>query len=71
MTKVKSSKRSQRQNWMAVSKKLCNLDIDLNTTKRKDLNFVFANHREEEEIYPLATIGSRSTVERPRTEGQF
>jgi hypothetical protein len=56
LTKVKkiSSKRSQRQSWMAVSKHWCNLKID--TNKPKDLNFAFANHREEEEIYPLTTI---------------
>jgi hypothetical protein len=56
MTKVKkrSSKRSQRQNWMTVSKHWCNLEID--TNKHEDLNFAFANHREEDEIYPLTTI---------------
>jgi hypothetical protein len=37
-------------------KKLCKLDIDLYTNKHKDLNFVFAAHGEEEEIYPLTTI---------------
>ncbi len=44
MTKVKkrSSKCSQRQSWMTVSKLWCNLEID--TDKPKDLNFVFANH---------------------------
>jgi hypothetical protein len=54
MTKVNSSKRSQRQNWMAVSKHRCNLDIDSN--KHEYLNPVFANHGEEKEIYPLTTI---------------
>ncbi len=56
MTKVKkrSSKRSQRQSWMTVSKHWCNLERD--TDKHKDLNFVFANHREEDEIYPLTAI---------------
>ncbi len=39
---------------MTVSKHWCNLEID--TNKHKDLNFVFANHREEDEIYPLTTI---------------
>ncbi len=39
---------------MAVSKHWCNQEID--TNKHEDLNFVFANHREEEEIYPLTTI---------------
>jgi hypothetical protein len=41
MTKVKkrSSKRSQRQRWMTVSKHWCNLEID--TNKHKDLNFAF------------------------------
>jgi hypothetical protein len=53
LTKVKkkSSKRSQRQNWMTVSKHWCNLEID--THKHKDLKFAFANHREEDEIYPF------------------
>jgi hypothetical protein len=39
---------------MTVSKHWCNLEID--TNKPKDLNFAFANHREEDEIYPLTTI---------------
>jgi hypothetical protein len=56
LTKVKrrSSKRSQRQSWMTVSKNWCNLEID--TNKLEDLNVAFANHREEDEIYPLTTI---------------
>jgi hypothetical protein len=56
MTKLKkrSSKSSQRQSWMTVLKNWCNLEID--TDKHEDLNFVFANHREEDEIYPLTTI---------------
>jgi hypothetical protein len=56
MTKVKimSSKHSQRQSWMTVSKHWCNLEID--TNKHKDLNFAFANHREEDEIHPFTTI---------------
>jgi hypothetical protein len=56
LTKVKrrSTKRSQRQSWMTVSKHCCNLEID--TDKPKDLNFTFANHGEEDEIYPLTTI---------------
>jgi hypothetical protein len=39
---------------MTVSKRWCNLNIGTHQTK--DLNFVFANHGEEEEIYPLTTI---------------
>ena len=39
---------------MTVSKHWCNLEID--TNKPKILNFVFANHGEEDEIYPLTTI---------------
>ncbi len=56
MTKDKrrSSKCSQRQSWMTVLKHWCNLEID--TNKPKDLNFAFANHGEEDEIYPLTTI---------------
>ncbi len=56
MVKVKSSKSSQRQHWMAISKIWCKLDIDINTNKHKDLNFLFASHGEEEEVYPLTTI---------------
>jgi hypothetical protein len=52
--KRRSSKRSQRQSWMIVSKNWYNLEID--TDKPKDLNFGFANHGEEDEIYPLTTI---------------
>ncbi len=51
VTKVKNSKYSQRQKWMAVSKHWCNLQID--TNKHEDLNFAFANHGEEDEIHPL------------------
>ena len=56
MTKVKkrSSKHIQRQSWMKVLKHQCNLEID--TDKHKDLNFVFANHGEEDEVYPLTTM---------------
>jgi hypothetical protein len=39
---------------MAVSKHWYNLEI--NTNKQEDLNFVFATHGEEDEIYPLTTI---------------
>ncbi len=39
---------------MTVSKHWCNLNID--THKSKYLNFAFANHGEEDEIYPLTTI---------------
>jgi hypothetical protein len=51
MTKVKSSKHSQRQNWMAASKYWCQLEID--TNQHEDLNLVFANHGEEDELYSL------------------
>ncbi len=43
-------------NWVAVSNHWCNRDIDINTDNHKDLNFMIANHGEEEEIYPLTTI---------------
>jgi hypothetical protein len=54
MMKVKSSKCSQRQNWIAVSKHWCNIDID--TNKHEDLLLMVADHGEEDEIYPLTTI---------------
>jgi hypothetical protein len=54
MMKVKSAKCSQRQNWRAVSKHWCKLEVD--TNKHEDLNLVFANHGEEDEIYHLTTI---------------
>jgi hypothetical protein len=54
MTKVnKSSKRTQRQSWMAVSKYWC--ELELNTNKHEDLNLVFANHGEKDEMYLLTT----------------
>jgi hypothetical protein len=40
---------------LAVSKHWCNVETD-NTTKHEDWNLVFANHGEEDEIYPLTTI---------------
>jgi hypothetical protein len=39
---------------MTVSKHRCNLEIG--TKKYNDLNFVFANYGEKDEIYPLTTI---------------
>jgi hypothetical protein len=39
---------------MAVSKHWCKLEVDIN--KHEDLNLVFANHGEEDGIYPLTTI---------------
>jgi hypothetical protein len=54
MTKVTSSKCRQRQNWIAVSKHWCNLEID--TNKHEDLNLLFVDHGEEDEIFPLTTI---------------
>ncbi len=61
MTKVKkrSSKCSHRQSWMTVSKHWCNLEID--TNKHKDLDFVFANHGQEDEISSHNYRDSRST----------
>ena len=51
LTKVRSFKSRQKQNWMTVSKHLCNLKID--TYKPEDLNFAFANHGQEEKICPI------------------
>jgi hypothetical protein len=58
--KVRNNSR-QRQCWMTVSKKWCELDIDsdnLNshTDKHNDRNIVFAHHEEEDKIYPLTDI---------------
>jgi hypothetical protein len=41
---------------MSVSKHWCNLELEIDNNKHEDLNFSFANHREEDEIYPLTTI---------------
>jgi hypothetical protein len=56
-TKVRNNC-SQRQCWMTVSKKWCELDIDSDnldsyTDKDDDWNLMFAHHKEEEEVYPL------------------
>jgi hypothetical protein len=40
--------------WMAVSKHWCKLKVY--TNKHEDLNLMFANHTEEDKIYPLTTI---------------
>jgi hypothetical protein len=64
MTKVESLKCSQRQNWMAVSKHWCQQEKD--TNKHDDLNLVFANHGEEDEIYPLTTIGIAKAYKKDR-----
>jgi hypothetical protein len=41
---------------MAVSKHWCNLNMNDTIEHEDHMNLVFANHREEEEIYPLTTI---------------
>jgi hypothetical protein len=56
-TKVRDSS-SQRQCWMTVSKKWCELDFDSDnldsyTDNHDDWNLMFAHHKEEEEVYPL------------------
>ena len=52
----KSIQNIQKQSLMTASKRWCNLGIN-DTTEHKDhINLVFANHGEEEEIYPLTTI---------------
>ncbi len=63
MTKVRHSKSLQRQNWMTVLKNWCELYIDIDTdnqdlytNKHDDWNFVFAHHKEEDEVYPLTII---------------
>jgi hypothetical protein len=52
MTKARNNS-SQRQCWMTVSKKWCELDIDSDnldsyTNKHDDWNLLFAHHKEEE-----------------------
>jgi hypothetical protein len=56
-TKVRNNS-SQRQCWMTISKKWCELDIDSDnldsyTNKLDDWNLMFSHHEEEEEVYPL------------------
>ncbi len=56
-TKVRNNS-SQRQCWMMVLKKWCELGLDSDnldsyTDKHDDWNLVFAHHEEEEEVYPL------------------
>jgi hypothetical protein len=46
----------QKQNWMTVSKHWCNLEMNDTIEHEDHMNLVFANHGEEEEIYPLTTI---------------
>jgi hypothetical protein len=50
------SKSVQKQNWMTVSKHWCNLEMNDIIEYEDRMNLVFANHREEEEIYPPTTI---------------
>jgi hypothetical protein len=40
---------------MTVSKHWCNLEMNANTEYEGHMNLVFANHGEEDEIYPLTT----------------
>ena len=41
---------------MTVSKHWCNLEMDDTTEHEDQMNLVFANHGQEEDIYPLTTI---------------
>jgi hypothetical protein len=57
MMKVRNNS-SQRQCWMMVLKKWCELDIDSDnldsyTDKHDDWNLMFAHHKKEEEVYSL------------------
>jgi hypothetical protein len=57
---VMNSQSRQRQNWMAVLKNWCELDIDTEflescTDKHDDWNLAFAHHKEEDEMYSLTT----------------
>ncbi len=64
--KVTGNLRSvQRQIWLAVSKHWCKLETD-NTTKHEDWNLVFANHGEENTIYPLTVIEIAEAQEKDR-----
>jgi hypothetical protein len=56
--KVRNKQSHQRQCWMTVSKKRCELDIDSDnldsyTDKHDDWNLVFAHHEGEDKIYPF------------------
>jgi hypothetical protein len=56
-TKVRN-RSHQRQGWMTVLKKWCELDFDSDnldsyTDKHDDWNLVFTHHEEEEEVYSL------------------
>ena len=42
--------------WMAVSKNLCNPNMNDTTEHGSCMNLGFANHGEEKDIYPLTTI---------------
>jgi hypothetical protein len=71
MTKVRNNSR-QRQCWMTVSKKWCKLDIDSDnldsyTNKHDNWNLVFANHEEEDKIYPL-TLTEKADAQRKDQE---
>ncbi len=46
----------KEQNWMTVSKHWCNLKLNDTIEHEGCMNLVFANHGEEEEIYPLTAI---------------
>ena len=56
INRTANSKSVQKQNWMKISKHWCNLNMDDTTEHEDHMNLVFANHKEEEDIYPLTTI---------------
>jgi hypothetical protein len=52
---------------LAVSKHWCKLETE-NTNKHEDWNLVFANHREEDEIYPLTILEIAEAQKRSKSK---
>ena len=53
--KSRKLKKRSKTKLVDILKHWCNVKTD-DTTKHEDLNLVFANHGEEDEIYPLTII---------------
>jgi hypothetical protein len=57
LTKVKRNLESvQKQNWKTVSKNWCKIELNDTIKQEDNLNLMFENHREENDIYPLTII---------------
>ena len=56
--KINPSLKTNKQNWMILTKNWCAVDqfAEPENEQNTDVNYVFANRSDEEEIFPLTII---------------